>query len=138
MSLPRWIKNLRGPWVQNDPHPEPSTLDRLDGVGRGPLADWDATRPVGEVPPMTDEQADRLWADVMHPEARALRAELDRGTCHLCDYRAPAGFEVLNHVTRDGMAPVHYSRTLAAGAPAYDQAMPLASEVEQWLAGGAK
>lgn len=30
----RLLRNLRGPWVVDDPAPEPSALDLLDGVGR--------------------------------------------------------------------------------------------------------
>lgn len=33
-DLLRNLRNLRSPWVADDPAPEPSALDLLDGVGR--------------------------------------------------------------------------------------------------------
>lgn len=67
----RVLARLRAALVADAPAGDTSRLDELDGVGaRGPLSDWDETRPVGEVPPMTDGEA-RLWADIRDCRADA-------------------------------------------------------------------
>lgn len=63
--MKRLLARLRAAFIADAPSTDLGSLDVLDGVGtRGLFADWDDTRPVGECPPMTDEQAARLWAGI--------------------------------------------------------------------------
>lgn len=121
LRRPRWLR--KETWIGTAPAGDLGSLDVANGMDRAPFPDWDETRPTGEVPPMTDQQAARLMAD------------LYRG-CPVCSWVPPhPRFRVLTHLP-DG---AHYSRSMdAPDVPVYDREMPLASEVEAWLAGGAK
>lgn len=58
--LRTWLRSL----VADAPADDLGSLDVRDGVRVpspvAPFSDWEDTRPVGECPPMTEEQADRL------------------------------------------------------------------------------
>lgn len=90
----------------------------------GHLGSLDIANGMGECPPLTDAQADTLWNT------------LTRNYCRTCDFTPTDGATVLCH-TPGGGHLVTYGDDPRVHT-VYDQATPLASEVEAWLAGGAR
>lgn len=104
------IRDWLSRWIDPDGPEDISNLDRADGVA-------------GEIPPMTDAQAAHLMGDIFR-------------CCETCGYLPANGGHVLVHhpsgahyVTFGSSPRVH---------TVYDHMSPLASEVEAWLAGGAR
>jgi len=109
--------NLRStPLVVDAPAGDLGSLDVRNGVRPGPFADWDETRPAGEIPPAA---------------VTSILADLDRG-CPVCSWVPPhPRFKVLNHLPNGA----HYSRSMDhPDMPVYDREFPFASQVEADLA----
>lgn len=110
----RLLARLRGPWIADDPNPEPSHPNA-------------PTTPVGEV--MPDDALRRLHRDLFR-------------MCDVCSY-IPENVDlhvIAHHPNGTHVVADQHDRThmvLPVRRPVttvFDQEMPLASEIEAWLA----
>lgn len=131
LTGPTWrriLDRLGGPWSTDDPDPQPSRLDRLDGIG--------TDQPAGEVPPAHTQASLAALTRIDHDLRRM---------CQVCDYipEDPALAVITHHPNGTHVVADNRDRTALAlptrpVTTVYDQDTPLASEVEAWLAGGAR